>query len=92
MKAKRFLALLLATVMMFTLMAPVQADDLTADQTAPTPAVENVTLPVSEKVELTSDAGGDSQWQIRAGDDLWVDISGANKATLQLSTVWWQTC
>lgn len=85
MKAKRFLALLLATVMMFTLMAPVQADDLTADQTAPTPAVENVTLPVSEKVELTSDAGGDSQWQIRAGDDLWVDISGANKATLQLS-------
>lgn len=85
MKARRLLAFLLTAVMTFTLLAPVQADDLTAGETAPAATVESVTLPVSEKVELNSDAAGDSQWQIRAGDDLWVDISGANQAALQLS-------
>lgn len=85
MKARRLLAFLLTAVMTFTLLAPVQADDLTAGETAPAATVESVTLPVSEKVELNSDAAGDSQWQIRAGDDLWVDISGADEATLQLS-------
>ena len=85
MKARRFLAFLLTAVMTFTLLAPVQADDLTAGETAPAATVESVTLPVSEKVELNSDAAGDSQWQIRAGDDLWVDISGADEPTLQLS-------
>src|SRR5699024_5666900 len=69
----------------FTLLAPVQADDLAAGETAPAATVESVTLPVSEKVELNSDAAGDSQWQIRAGDDLWGDISGAAEATLPLS-------
>lgn len=85
MKARRLLAFLLTAVMTFTLLAPVQADDLTAGETAPAATVESVTLPVSEKIELNSDAAGDSQWQIRAGDDLWVDISGADEATLQLS-------
>lgn len=85
MKARRLLAFLLTAVMTFTLLAPVQADDLTAGETAPAATVESVTLPVSEKVELNSDAAGDSQWQIRAGDDLWVDISGADEPTLQLS-------
>lgn len=85
MKARRFLAFLLTAVMTFTLLAPVQADDLAAGETASAATVESVTLPVSEKVELNSDAAGDSQWQIRAGDDLWVDISGADEATLQLS-------
>lgn len=85
MKARRFLAFLLTAVMTFTLLAPVQADDLAAGETAPAATVESVTLPVSEKVELNSDAAGDSQWQIRAGDDLWVDISGADEPTRQLS-------
>lgn len=85
MKARRFLAFLLTAVMTFTLLVPVQADDLAAGETAPAATVESVTLPVSEKVELNSDAAGDSQWQIRAGDDLWVDISGADEPTRQLS-------
>lgn len=84
-RAKKILAFLLTAVMMATLLLPAQADDLVPAETAPAATVENVTLPVSEKVELTSDAAGDSQWQIRAGDDLWVDISGADEATLQLS-------
>lgn len=84
-RAKKVLAFLLTTVMMATLLLPAQADDLVPAQTAPAATVEDVTLPVSEKVELTSDAAGDSQWQICAGDDLWVDISGANQAALQLS-------
>ena len=61
MKARRFLAFLLTAVMTFTLLAPVQADDLAAGETAPAATVESVTLPVSEKVELNSDAAGDSQ-------------------------------
>lgn len=84
LKAKKVLAFLLSTVMMATLLLPAQADDL---ESAPAPAtsVETITLPVSERVELFSDAEGDSQWQIKVNDDLWVDITGENEPTLQLS-------
>lgn len=84
MKAKKVIAFLLSTVMMATLLLPAQADDLVSEP-APTASVENITLPVSERVELSSDAEGDSQWQIQVSDDLWVDISGEDEPTLQLS-------
>lgn len=84
LKAKKILAFLLSSVMMATLLLPAQADDIASDPALATSG-ENITLPVSERVELTSDAEGDSQWQIRVSDDLWVDISGEDEPTLQLS-------
>lgn len=84
---KKFTAFLLTVAMLFTLLLPAQAEEIAplASSSEDT-TVSSVVLPISEKVELTAtDEADNYQWQIRVSDDLWVDISGADSSTLQLS-------
>lgn len=50
-------------------------------------SVSSVVLPQYDKVELTAEGEQTSgyQWQIHVSGDMWVDISGADSATLNLS-------
>ena len=89
---KRFIALLLCCVMIFTLspslIASVAADDdATPTQTGVTVSPANADLPRNEKVTLTAQAkdAKSFQWQIQAGKTLWVDISGETESTIQVS-------
>lgn len=87
---KRFIALLLCCVMIFTLspslIASAAADDDTA-ASAVTVTPEAESLPRNEKVPLTAQAkdAKSFQWQIQAGNTLWVDISGETGSTIQVS-------
>ncbi len=83
---KRIIAFLLcfALVMPILPVFAVTTEDITLSATG-------VTLPQYEKKTITAAPGADVQvsayqWQIKVpGTDLWVDISGANGATLELS-------
>ena len=87
---KRFIALLLCCVMIFTLspslIASAAADDDTA-ASAVTVTPEAESLPRNKKVTLTAQAkdAKSFQWQIQAGNTLWVDISGETGRTIQVS-------
>lgn len=87
---KRFIALLLCCVMIFTLspslIASAAADDNTA-ASAVTVTPEAESLPRNKKVTLTAQAkdAKSFQWQIQAGNTLWVDISGETGSTIQVS-------
>lgn len=89
---KRFIALLLCCVMLFTLSPSLIAsaaadDDVAPAQTGVTVSPANADLPRNEKVPLTAQAkdAKSFQWQIQAGNTLWVDISGETGSTIQVS-------
>ena len=89
---KRFIALLLCCVMIFTLSPSLIAsaaadDDVAPAQTGVTVSPANADLPRNEKVPLTAQAkdAKSFQWQIQAGNTLWVDISGETGSTIQVS-------
>ena len=89
---KRFIALLLCCVMLFTLSPSLIAsaaadDDVAPAQTGVTVSPANADLPRNEKVTLTAQAkdAKSFQWQIQAGNTLWVDISGETGRTIQVS-------
>lgn len=89
---KRFIALLLCCVMLFTLSPSLIAsaaadDDVAPAQTGVTVSPANADLPRNEKVTLTAQAkdAKSFQWQIQAGNTLWVDISGETGSTIQVS-------
>ena len=89
---KRFIALLLCCVMIFTLSPSLIAsaaadDDVAPAQTGVTVSPANADLPRNEKVPLTAQAQNAKsfQWQIQAGNTLWVDISGETGSTIQVS-------
>ena len=89
---KRFIALLLCCVMLFTLSPSLIAsaaadDDVAPAQTGVTVSPANADLPRNEKVPLTAQAKDSKsfQWQIQAGNTLWVDISGETGSTIQVS-------
>ena len=89
---KRFIALLLCCVMIFTLSPSLIAsaaadDDVAPAQTGVTVSSANADLPRNKKVTLTAQAkdAKSFQWQIQAGNTLWVDISGETGSTIQVS-------
>ena len=89
---KRFIALLLCCVMIFTLSPSLIAsaaadDDVAPAQTGVTVSPANADLPRNKKVTLTAQAkdAKSFQWQIQAGNTLWVDISGETGSTIQVS-------
>ena len=89
---KRFIALLLCCVMLFTLSPSLIAsaaadDDVAPAQTGVTVSSANADLPRNKKVTLTAQAkdAKSFQWQIQAGNTLWVDISGETGSTIQVS-------
>ena len=89
---KRFIALLLSCVMLLTLfpsliLSAAADDDAASAQKEVTVSPANVDLPRNEKVTLTAQAGDAKsfQWQIQAGNTLWVDISGETESTIQVS-------
>ena len=89
---KRFIALLLCCVMLFTLSPSLIAsaaadDDVAPAQTGVTVSPAKADLPRNEKVPLTAQAQNAKsfQWQIQAGKTLWVDISGETGSTIQVS-------
>ena len=84
---RKITTILLAMLLLFNLAVPafaVTTEDITLSATS-------VTLPQYEKKTITAAPGADVQvsayqWQIKVpGTDLWVDISGAKGATLELS-------
>ena len=89
---KRFIALLLCCVMLFTLSPSLIAsaaadDDATPAQTGVTVSPAKADLPRNQRVTLTASAQNAKsfQWQIQAGNTLWVDISGETGSTIQVS-------
>ena len=87
---KRFIALLLCCVMLLTLspslISAASADDVAA-ASAVTVTPPTKPLPQNEREELTASAQNAKsyQWQIKAGENVWVDISGETGETISVS-------
>lgn len=87
---KRFIALLLCCVMLLTLspslISAASADDVAA-ASAVTVTPPTKPLPQNERVTLTASAQNAKsyQWQIKAGENVWVDISGETGETISVS-------
>lgn len=91
---KRFLALFLCCVMVFTLLpaalttAFATGSDIQICDASGQP-VSKVTLEQNAKTPLTAvtktEVTGDYQWQIRVSKDIWANILGADGSELELS-------
>lgn len=87
---RRLIAALLCFAMVLTLL-PILPTYAFGDEnfavTKDGAVVNTVTLPENEKVSLSADGvdGASYQWQIHVSGDLWVNISGANSKTVELS-------
>lgn len=82
---RRLLALLLCFAMVFPILPVNAVENFEVQMDGE--AVSSVSLPQYEKVELTAEGDETSayQWQIHVSGDIWVDITGANSSTIELS-------